>query len=217
MEAINYQDPKHMVNYLSGFITDASKITAHVANEFGRDKVPHKFIDETLRKARERDAKERALREAEKALERDTDALDWQVRRINVKRDRRGPGYKYEPVSVTLAPKKPHKPLLLGPISRKIIDSTAEAFGLQPEVLLSGSRKTQHVCARFVAMRLFRDIMRSDGEHRFSLPQIGKIMGGKDHSSVCHAMQVFEAKCRRFPAMREAYESLSAGMADNAA
>lgn len=52
------------------------------------------------------------------------------------------------------------------------------------------------------AMWLMRQVRTPSGEHRFSLPQIGRFLGGRDHTTVLHGVRKHEE--RRALAPKEA-------------
>lgn len=97
------------------------------------------------------------------------------------------------------------------PLSTAVIESVAEYFKLKPEDLTGKSRYGYIVSARFVAMRLLFEMRYEDGARRFSYPMIGRFFGGRDHSTVIHAMRTFDDRARAYPEMREAYEALKDG------
>lgn len=67
--------------------------------------------------------------------------------------------------------------------AQTIIDATAEYFSLTPEQLLSSKRLRPLVDARQVAMYICRELT------DLSLPAIGEAFGGKDHTTVLHAVR----------------------------
>jgi len=58
---------------------------------------------------------------------------------------------------------------------------TAEYFALTVDDLCSSSRSRQLVTARQIAMYLCRELT------ELSLPKIGQLFGGRDHTTVMHA------------------------------
>ncbi len=64
----------------------------------------------------------------------------------------------------------------------EIIGSTAAAFGLSPKELVGTSRRQPLVRARQTAMYLCRELT------DLSLPKIGAAFGGRDHTTVMHAL-----------------------------
>lgn len=63
----------------------------------------------------------------------------------------------------------------------RIMDSVCTHLGVTLEDMLSTSRKRNHVFARQVAMYLARQLL------GLSFPQLGRIFGGKDHSTVLYS------------------------------
>lgn len=65
--------------------------------------------------------------------------------------------------------------------------STAYEYGFTFEQLASKSRRGEVALARHVAM------FRVHKRHNLSLPQIGKLFGGRDHTTVLHGVRRIEA------------------------
>ncbi len=65
----------------------------------------------------------------------------------------------------------------------KVIESVAEFFGLSPEDLKSPRRDREATFARQVAMYLLRDCL------SLPFPQIAKLLGGRDHSTVVYSCE----------------------------
>jgi chromosomal replication initiator protein len=66
---------------------------------------------------------------------------------------------------------------------QEIVRVVAEHFGLRPEDLVGGGRRKEVVLPRQMAMFLVRDLTRA------SLPEIGQLFGGRDHTTVLYAIQ----------------------------
>ena len=75
-----------------------------------------------------------------------------------------------------------------GPIARAILSETAADHGLPVAVMLEKIRSPDRVAARFDAMRRLRAVTRPDGRPRFSLPQIGAVLG-LHHTSVLNGLR----------------------------
>ena len=75
-----------------------------------------------------------------------------------------------------------HRPVTPQDIIRRV----AEYFSLPPEAITGNARKPALVCARQTAMYLCRDIL------GVSYPALGKIFGGKDHSTVIYGIKKIE-------------------------
>jgi chromosomal replication initiator protein len=66
---------------------------------------------------------------------------------------------------------------------RQVLQAVAEVFGLHPDELLGRSRSRDVALPRQVAMYLMRE------EVNASLPQIGEVLGGRDHTTVMYACE----------------------------
>jgi len=80
--------------------------------------------------------------------------------------------------------------------------AVAEAYGVKISDLKSKRRTRAIVLPRQVAMYLCRTIVGS------SLPETGNFFGGKDHSTVIHAIKVIEEKKEKDPELRARIEML---------
>jgi chromosomal replication initiator protein len=83
-------------------------------------------------------------------------------------------------VSVITPPKK------RGVSAKKIAEIVADFYNVAPEDLLKQSRKKEYVHPRQIAMFLIRK------ELETSLPSIGEFFGGRDHTTVIHAIDKIE-------------------------
>jgi chromosomal replication initiator protein len=83
-------------------------------------------------------------------------------------------------VSVITPPKK------RGVSAKKIIEIVSDFYNVQPEDLLKQSRKKEYVNPRQIAMYIIRK------ELETSLPSIGEFFGGRDHTTVIHAIDKIE-------------------------
>jgi chromosomal replication initiator protein len=73
---------------------------------------------------------------------------------------------------------------------REIVDATASEFALDPDELLARNRRPPVAQARQVAMFLARELT----DH--SLPEIGRGIGGRNHTTVLHAINNVSAHAR---------------------
>jgi chromosomal replication initiator protein len=64
-----------------------------------------------------------------------------------------------------------------------ILDTTAAAFGYNVEDLCGTSRRRPLVTARQIGMYLFRELT------YYSYPAIAREFGGRDHTTVIHAVE----------------------------
>lgn len=77
----------------------------------------------------------------------------------------------------------------------EIIRATAHVFRLPAAALKGGLRVDSHVAPRQIAMTIAR--LRLAGQHRGSLSQIARHFGGRDHSTVHHAIKKYGATVER--------------------
>ena len=78
--------------------------------------------------------------------------------------------------------------------------ATAEYFGLTMEDLCGSSRSRMLVTARQIAMYLCRELT------DLSLPKIGQMFGGRDHTTVIHADRKIRAQ---MPERRATYNQVA--------
>ena len=84
----------------------------------------------------------------------------------------------------------------------EIIDAAAVEFGVEREALLARDRRPAVSAARQVAMYVARELT------QHSLPEIGRGMGGRNHSTVLHAVKRIDEAIGTDPAVRNAVENL---------
>jgi len=72
---------------------------------------------------------------------------------------------------------------------RKIIAQCAEKHNVRPEMVLGKTRIRSAVAARHEAIYIVRKYLRprADRLSSYSYPNIGRMFGGLDHSTVIHA------------------------------
>lgn len=83
-----------------------------------------------------------------------------------------------------------------------IIAATAAQFGVPRDAVIARDRRPTIARARKVAMYLTRTLTDR------SLPEIGRDFGGRDHSTVLHAVRAVTADLRRDAALAQAVEDL---------
>ena len=84
----------------------------------------------------------------------------------------------------------------------EILDAAAQEFGVEREALLARDRRPTVATARQVAMFLARELT----EH--SLPEIGRGVGGRNHTTVLHAVNRVSAAMHSDDSMRTAVDNL---------
>ncbi len=82
------------------------------------------------------------------------------------------------------------------------MDATAAHFQLQAAELLARDRRPPIAQARKVAMYLARELTED------SLPEIGRRFGGRDHSTILHAVRSVSADLEHDPQLATAVEKL---------
>jgi len=90
------------------------------------------------------------------------------------------------PVTVDLASEALEDLIAAAPSTREpgaILDAVARHFGVGVEALRGKARHKEVIAPRHLAMYLLRE------DARLSYPQIGALLGGRDHSSVVHACE----------------------------
>ncbi len=78
-----------------------------------------------------------------------------------------------------------------------VIDAVAQYFNLSPDVLRGKRRDKAVALARQIAMYLLRE------EMELSWTEIGRSLGGKDHSTVLHGYQKIASEAEISPALRQ--------------
>ena len=84
----------------------------------------------------------------------------------------------------------------------EILDAAAQEFGVEREALLARDRRPDVATARQVAMFLARELT----EH--SLPEIGRGVGGRNHTTVLHAVNRVSAAMHSDDSVRSAVHNL---------
>jgi chromosomal replication initiator protein len=84
----------------------------------------------------------------------------------------------------------------------EILDAAAQEFGVEREALLARDRRPAVATARQVAMYLARELT----EH--SLPEIGRGIGGRNHTTVLHAVNRVSAAMHSDDSVRSAVDNL---------
>lgn len=73
-----------------------------------------------------------------------------------------------------------------------IIDTVAVAYGVPPGLLRSKSQEQRYTRARHVACYVAN-------QHGYSLPQIGRAMGGRHHTTILHSVREVARELRSNP------------------
>lgn len=100
--------------------------------------------------------------------------------------------------------RSPSSPPPKGPLSsQEILKAVAWRHDMTVAELLSPSRQQRYVRARWDAMYELKTTPRIGGIFR-SLPEIGRQMGGLDHTTVLHGLRRREEEAAKAAAKREA-------------
>jgi chromosomal replication initiator protein len=83
-----------------------------------------------------------------------------------------------------------------------IVDAAASEFGVGRDQVIARDRRPAVASARQVAMYLARELT------DYSLPEIGRGLGGRNHSTVLHAISRVSAAVRTDPAVRNTVDNL---------
>jgi chromosomal replication initiator protein len=97
-------------------------------------------------------------------------------------------------VTVITPPKK------RGVSAKKIAEIVSDFYNVLPEDLLKQSRKKEYVNPRQIAMYIIRK------ELETSLPSIGEFFGGRDHTTVIHAIDKIERIIKERPGFKQEIE-----------
>jgi chromosomal replication initiator protein len=87
-----------------------------------------------------------------------------------------------------------HETLAPANTMREIAVAVAASHGCSVAELRGQSRIRIIARPRQEAMWLCRQVRLADGKHRYSLPLIGHFFGGRDHTTVLHAVRVHQAR-----------------------
>lgn len=82
-----------------------------------------------------------------------------------------------------------------------LIERAAWIFGVTPDLIVGRSRAARHSRARAAVAWAARQNGRS-------YSQIGRVIGGRDHTTMIHHVQRAEQRCERDPAYRAKCEAL---------
>ena len=102
----------------------------------------------------------------------------------------------------------PLQPVSSEPTQQQIIDTVCRHFNVSQQQIASASRARDITYARHIAMYLLR--------HHGSRPltEIGKLLGGRDHSTVLHACRRIEREHAALPQTRADVDSLESALRD---
>lgn len=98
----------------------------------------------------------------------------------------------------------PANPFYKAPFGKKLIAEVCDELDLEVEAVLGAGRNRWLVdCRALVAV-----LLREKDPIRYSFPQIGQMLGGRDHSTIVNLVQNFDIYCKRSPHLWEVYTAL---------
>ena len=89
------------------------------------------------------------------------------------------------------------------PTAASIIDEVSRFFGIDEAVVKGPSRSREAVTARQAAMYLVRRMT------NLSTPDIGREFGGRDHTTVLHALEQVETKLQNDPGFAQTIKDIT--------
>lgn len=188
MEAVEYHTPEGMAKHLAGYIKDPSTIRVRVLEHFGR--APNVYQINALF------PKQQEFRQ-DIGEPTDHDEIVFDAR-IPVEPPPQ-PNKKW----VAPTPTNHPWPKWYTPPCQKfpfadLVRLISADFGSNSTELLGATRTEDLVAARSIIIRILR-------ERGHSFPMIGRLMAGRDHSTVINALNKFDYYAKRDPRVREAY------------
>lgn len=90
--------------------------------------------------------------------------------------------------------------------SKLIMDTVANYYGVTPEALTGKRRDKKTALARQVTMYLLRE------KNRCGLTEIGRILGGRDHTTILHGYEKIAAEVNINPQLSKSIEEIRQGL-----
>lgn len=203
MENVNFEEPRVMAKYLAKRRYPASTIHAHVKNYFGRDvKITRDHIEKLV--AKEKQAAE-AFRTRYDWFEREApedDEQDFAVGAVGRRKPTKDEIISSLPPISTRRHPWPewYAPPTTQVPAAEIVRGVAKEYGVTPEDIKGKARSTIYVTPRSVIARILRD-------RGLSYPVIGRLMGGRDHSTIMNLLRRFDDRRERDPFMMSVYRA----------
>lgn len=190
MEAIDFHSPEHTAKHLATYISDPSKIFAYVKSNWGRSPSLDQIKGYIPKPVIRQDIGEPT----------DADGDDYRPRGFAlqqpVKREWKAPQPTNRPW-----PKwyKPHSQRLS---AASLIRNVAYDFNVSPTDITGLNRSSDLIGARAVIAKILR-------QRGHSYPVIGRVMGGRDHSTIINSCKNFSFYAKRDPRVAEAFHKYS--------
>lgn len=186
---MNFDTPQAYARHLATYIASPTKIEAYTRLEFGEAPTLHAIAN----MRRQVEVSGKTYRNARREL--------WEVERESEPKPRTYDNSRtvYVPAHVVL-PEKPQPAIIRS--HKDVVTSVAHGFGLTYEAVTGARRFTVLVCARSVAAKILQ-------ERGNSLPQIGRYLGGRDHSTIHNLLVTYDDRVKSHPQMAVVYERLT--------
>jgi hypothetical protein len=84
-------------------------------------------------------------------------------------------------------------------LSAAVIGSVAKSFAMDAQELTGSSQTRRHCAARFIVYRLLSD-------YGYSSAKIGRLVGGRDHTTILNGLSRFDAFVIRDPFVAAVYD-----------
>jgi len=184
IDNINFASPLDMAAHLAGYMNCPSKVQTHVNNHFGRAKLTREQAEKAIQRVKDEEAKRKRISEHRNSDSEESDGLDYDVRRL--KRGRKqSKAVEFVSYKNTADPWPSwYRPRGILPADM-LIRSVANEFGISADTVKAKERPIHHVHARSVIVKILR-------ERNLSKPMIGKLLGGRDHSTVWNSLVNFD-------------------------
>lgn len=198
IEAREFRQPRDLAVHLSKYVTCPSTIVAGTANHFGKARAIS--LEQATRLVMaERKKRERAV-EVAKHKAKESEKFDGETFAVLPN----GGADVLASVTVpTIGAAKALWPAWYQPRPRQfpadLVKLIGEAVGASYAEMLGSARTGVVIAARAVVYKILR-------ERGLSLPQIGRHMANRDHTTVMNALEKFPYYCKRYPEARAAYE-----------
>lgn len=205
-EAPVINGPAQYARRLTTYIADPARVRSLTMREYGEDRTPSLATIAEMRAKHERRHRPRSL-----DLQCELEALEQRAQtRAEVKVEREAKE------AAELAARREQQVRDAEAVMRalggyaskagRIVGAVSHAFGVSPADIVGKSRLRKHVVPRKVAVRLLRDRQIITG--KLSLPDIGRIVGDRDHSTIKHSLDTFDTEMRDNPAAFAIYNRI---------
>jgi len=173
------RDPAFYAKHLASYISDASTIRTNTVRMFGRS--PSLDIIKCMMREAEA-ARNVQRRDMERLEEWNDNGAVWKVLGLVRAEPPKPVLIEPEPIAVAIAEPKPK---LVPKTPREVIAAIAADYGFTSEEITGKARHRKYIMARNAAAYALK-------QRGNSFPLVGRWMGGRDHSTIVHAVKQFE-------------------------